>query len=142
MTKPTGNFLVSFKPGVVTGIYNESETKLRNLCAKFSGFDCKVFDAYQIYAKFADDGLLVRVEKRNTFGFGAVYFFYPAAVNENEIRKKIVNSILYEIKDNPKTITNGYVVLCDDKGNFKLVCSKKRTKASCCTVPGTQKAED
>jgi len=125
MKKQLGNFVVLFRPGVVTGIHNEREIALRNICEKLGGLDCKVFDPYAVYAKFADDGLLLRVEQRNSYGFAAVSFFYPAGKDEKEIRNIIINQMLSAIKDDPKIIAEGYAIVVDKTGNLKLKLSKR-----------------
>ncbi len=51
MKKQLGNFVVLFRPGVVTGIHNEREIALRNICEKLGGLDCKVFDPYAVYVR-------------------------------------------------------------------------------------------
>ena len=72
MKRLLGNFIVLFKPGVVTGIHNEREVVLRNICDRFGGFDCKIFDPYMVYAGLADAGMLEKVEQRNIYGYSAV----------------------------------------------------------------------
>ena len=71
MKEITGNFLVSFRPGEVTGAHHEREAELGNVCASLGGFDCKVFDPYMAYSGLADAGLLVRVEEKSPSWFHA-----------------------------------------------------------------------
>lgn len=120
-----GSFVVFFRPGVVTGIHNEREILLKNICEKVGGFDCKAFDPYMIYDSLADAGVLIRIEQRNAFGYSAVAFFYPANVKESEARRKIINTILNDIKHDPKLFASGYAVISDKKGNLKLKSHKK-----------------
>jgi hypothetical protein len=125
MKKQLGNFVVLFRPGVITGVHNEREIALRNICERLGGLDCKVFDPYAVYAKFADDGLLLRVEQRNSYGFAAVSFYYPAGKDEKVIRNIMINQMLRAIKDDPKIIAGGYAIVIDKTGNLKLKLSKK-----------------
>lgn len=124
MKKKLGNFIVMFKPGVVTGIYNENEMILRDICEKLGGFNCKLFDPYFAYDSLADAGLLIRVEQRNMYGYAAVSFFYPPEQNEKHIRKLAINSILNDIQTDPKLFANGYAVIADKNGGLMLKCYK------------------
>lgn len=126
MNKQLGSFLVLFKPGVITGVHNESEVVLKDICDGLGGLDCKIFDPYMAYARLADDGFLVRVEQRNDYGFAAVSFFYPTRKNEHAVRRKIINEILGEIKNEPELLANGYAVISDKSGNLKLRYIKNR----------------
>lgn len=119
-----GNFIVLFKPGVATGIHSGRETVLGSICDRFGGFDCKIFDPYMVYAGLADAGILVKVEQRNMYGYSAVSFFYPDRQSEHELRKKIINNMLAEIKNDPKLLGNGYAVTMDKGGNLGFSQSK------------------
>jgi len=123
-----GNFVVLFRPGVVTGIHNEREIILNDICEKFGGLDCRLFDPYLVYDRLTDAGLLVRVEQRNAYGYAAVSFFYPAKTNEREVRQKIINAILGEIKNDPKVLASGYAIISDKYGNMKLKHGRTRVK--------------
>lgn len=128
MSEKTGKFLVSFRPGEVTGTHHERETELRKICASLGGFDCKVFDPYLAYSGLADAGLLVRVEEKSTSWLWTVSFFYPPEGDENEIRRKIINAFLTEAKNDPKLLPNGYAVVSDEHGNLYLRFIKKHQK--------------
>lgn len=122
-----GDFVVLFRPGVVTGIHNEKEVLLKEICDRLGGFDCKIFDPYMTYSSLADSGLLVRVEQKNAYGFGAVSFFYPNKSTEQDLRRKIINHMLEEVKSNTKLAANGYIVISDRTGNLKLKHLKDRS---------------
>lgn len=124
MKRLLGNFIVLFKPGVVTGIHNEREVVLRNICDRFGGFDCKIFDPYMVYAGLADAGMLEKVEQRNIYGYSAVSFFYPVGLIEYDLRQKIINTMLDEIKSDPKLFRNGFAIVTDKRGNLKLTQSR------------------
>lgn len=122
----TGNFLVSFRPGEVIGRHHQREVALKNICVRLGGFDCKIFDSYLIYSWLADAGYLVRVEEMYSPRFGIVSFFYPGEADENEIRRKIINFMLDEAKNDPKLLLNGYAIISDEYGSLKLGYIKKR----------------
>lgn len=128
MKENIGELLVSFRPGEVIGMHHESEAELRDICTRLGGFDCKVFDSYMVYSGMADAGLLIRAEEKSSSWFWTVSFFYPGEADENEIRRKIINVILDEVKNDPKLPLNGYAVVSDKSGNLKLGCIKKRRK--------------
>ena len=129
MKKPLGNFMVMFKPGVVTGIHKENEVVLSDICEKLGGFDCKLFDPYFIYDKLADSGQLIRIEQKNMHGYAAVSFYYPPGRNESHIRRMIINSILDDILTDPQLFANGYAVITDKNGNLNLKCYKSSRNA-------------
>ncbi|MFZ5650304.1 MAG: hypothetical protein ACOY4I_05580 [Bacillota bacterium] len=120
MKSPLGNFIVLFKPGVVTGIHSGREVILSNICDRFGGFDCKIFDPYTVYAGLVDADILVKVEQRNIYGYSAVSFFYPDRHSEHRLRQKILNKMLAEIKSDPRLIRNGYAVVTDKGGDLRL----------------------
>jgi len=60
------------------------------------------------------------VEQRNIYGYSAVSFFYPNKHKEHELRQKIINKMLAEIKSDPKLLRNGYAVVTDKGGNLRL----------------------
>ena len=126
MKKQLGNYLVLFRPGVITGMHSEREVVLKDICERLGGFDCKVFDPYFAYSDFCDAGLLVRVEQGNIYGFYSVAFFYVDRKSEHEIRRKIINGILDSVKSNSKLFENGYVIVSDRQGNLKLNYIKDR----------------
>lgn len=130
MKEKIGNFLVSFRPGEVVGRHHQREPELRNICARLGGFDCKVFDSYLVYSGLADAGHLIRVEEKCSPRFWMVSFFYSGEADENETRRKIINVILDEAKDDPKLPLNGYAVISDRDGNLKLGYMKKRRENS------------
>lgn len=125
MKEKVGALLVSFRPGEVIGKHHESEVELRDICTRLGGFDCKVFDSYLIYSDLADAGYLIRLEEKCSPRFWSVFFFYPGEANENELRRKIINVILNEAKNDPKLPLNGYAVVSDKNGNLKLGYFKK-----------------
>ncbi|MDD2554402.1 MAG: hypothetical protein PHP51_07510 [Desulfotomaculaceae bacterium] len=125
MSKQPGSFIVSFRPGVVTGIYSEKEGAIKEICERFGGFDCKIFDPYMKYAELADAGLLVRVEERIAVNRYSVSFFYPAQEDERCIRKKIINSLLAEMKDSPSLYAGGFAVTVENNGDHKLYKRKR-----------------
>ncbi|MCL6477829.1 MAG: hypothetical protein K6T65_05380 [Peptococcaceae bacterium] len=120
-----GNFVVMFKPGVVTGIHSEREVLLADICQRMGGFECKVFDPYMFYSAMADDGLLVRVEHRNEFGYASASFFYPDRESESKTRKMIINRLLSEIKGSGRAFSGGCAVVCDKSGNYRLITSSR-----------------
>lgn len=126
MKEKIGNFLVSFRPGEIIGKHHAREAALRDICTRLGGFDCKVFDSYLVYSGLADAGYLIRVEEKCSPRFWSVSFFYPGEANRNEIRRKIINIILDEARNDPKLPLDGYAVISDKNGNLKLGYMKKR----------------
>lgn len=120
MIKRMGSFIVLFRPGVVSGIHNEKEAVVKDICLRFGEFDNKVFDPYLVYSEMADEGLLDRVEQVNAYGCGAVSFFYPAGCNESAVRRKIINRMLGEVISAPVLIKSGCAVVCDSSGDLRL----------------------
>lgn len=125
MNKQPGSFIVSFRPGVVTGIHSEKEAAIKEICERFGGFDCKIFDPYMKYSELADTGLLVRVEDRIAVNRYCVSFFYPAQEDERYIRKKVINSMLEEMKSSHSVYAGGFAVTVENNGDYKLYKRKR-----------------
>lgn len=125
MCKQTGSFIVSFWPGVVTGVHNEKEVFIKEICERFGGFACKIFDPYVKFSELADAGILVRVEERKAAHRYSVSFFYPALEDERFIRKKIINSMLEELKSSQSFYAGGFAVIVDKNGEHKLYKRKR-----------------
>ncbi len=123
-----GDFLVSFRRGEVIGMHNEKEVELNDICTRLGGLNCKVLNPYKAYSNLADNKLLVRVEIKNLNGSRTTFFFYPIDKNQNEIRRKIINYILNEAKNDYKLFLKGYVVVINKDGNFKLAYIEKSLK--------------
>ncbi|AGL01089.1 hypothetical protein [Desulfoscipio gibsoniae] len=128
MKDKLADFLVLFRRGEVTGIHNEREVELKEICNSLGGLDCKVFDPYMVYSNLADNGLLVRVETKNLDGSWSILFYYPVEKNKNNVRRKIINFILDEARYDYKLLKNGYAVVTNNNGNLKLACIRKSLK--------------
>lgn len=93
MKDKLADFLVLFRRGEVTGIHNEREVELKEICNSLGGLDCKVFDPYMVYSNLADNGLLVRVETKNLDGSWSILFYYPVEKIKTMLEEKL--STLY-----------------------------------------------
>lgn len=125
MSKQLGSFLVAFRPGVVTGILNKKEAAIKEICERFGGFAFKVFDPYIKFSELADTGMIIRVEERIAVDRYCVSFYYPALEDEKDIRNKIINSMLEEIKSSHSFYAGGFAVTVDSSGNHKFHRSKR-----------------
>lgn len=126
MCKQFGNFIVSFWPGVDTGVYNEKEVFIKEICERFGGFECKVFDPYIKYSELADAGMIIRAEDRIAAHRYCVSFYYPALEDERLIRKKIINSMFEELKSSQSFYAAGFAVIVNKNGDHKLYKRKRK----------------
>lgn len=126
MCKQFGSFIVSFWPGVVTGVFNEKEVFIKEICERFGGFECKVFDPYIKFSELADAGIITRAEERVAAHRYCVSFYYPALEDERLIREKIINSIFEELKSSQSFYASGFVVIVNKNGDHKLYKRKRK----------------
>ncbi len=125
-----GDFLVSFRRGEVVGVHNEKEVELIEICNRLGRPGCKVFDPFVAYSQLAERNLLEKVKIKNLDGSWTVFFFYPIDLKQSEIRRQIINCILYEASKDSRLFLNRMSVVISNDGCLKLVCIKQSHKNS------------
>ncbi len=116
----SGKLLVSFYPGEVTGFYSEGEGEIRAIAMALGGFFEKVFDMYMEFSALADEGWLVRDERRIGQGSMVVSFYYPQGLPLAIRRQHVVNRLLYDYLNSPVYPRPGVYVV-QYKKNYKLI---------------------
>ncbi|MFZ5592372.1 MAG: hypothetical protein ACOY81_11275, partial [Bacillota bacterium] len=99
---------------VITGLHDRSEVLLDDLCRQLGGFDCRIFDPYFFYSECADRGWLRRVEYIDQRGQVGVHFYYPEGGDIEEIRQRLIKSILQMAAQEPKLWRHGRAVIWED----------------------------
>lgn len=123
-----GDFLVSFRRSEVTGVHNEKEVELIEICNRLGRPECKVFDPFVAYSRLAECNLLERVKIKNLDGSWTVFFFYPIDLKQSEVRRQIINGILYEASKDNRLFLNRMAVVISNDGRLKLACIKQSHK--------------
>lgn len=125
-----GDFLVSFRRSEAAGVHNEKEVELIEICNRLGRPGFKVFDPFVAYSRLAERNLLEKVKIKNLDGSWTIFFFYPIDKKQSEIRRQIINWILYEVSKDNRLFLNRMAVVISNDGRLKLACIKKSHKNS------------